>query len=419
MLKKLRRRYVAISMSIICMVLISFYLMTCLMFFLSLSYDVRTTLQKFSSASVSSSLPQIGANNEDNSGFALHSGSVCVIEVKEFGSIAILDFSRANMDEAILSEAVSYALNSDSEFGHISKFNLFYDKTKIDFGSRIAFADSTQYYAYMRTFTVDGAVLIFISVLFLWWIMRFLAKLSLKPVEKAWVQQKNFIGDASHELKTPLTVILTNSGILKSHKDDTVENQIKWVDSTYEEATYMKELVDKLLLLAKTDNMSQKNMFVDVNLSELAMQLALQYEPVAFEKGVMLFSDIDKDIFIKGDSVALNQIIHILLDNAIKYSGENGEVTLSLKRRPGYSLGKKSGYVYLSTRNTGTPIPSEDIPHLFERFYRSDKARTSGSGYGLGLSICKNLASLHKADISVSSDAEKGTVFTVRFKQKS
>lgn len=417
MLKKLRRRYVAISMSIISIVLISFYLMTCLMFFMTLTYDVRTTLQKFSSSSVAPSFPQIGANQDDNSGFFLHSGSVCVVEVKEFGSISILDFSRANMDESILSEAVAYAMNTNADFGHIPKFNLFYDKTSIGFGARIAFADSTQYYSYMRTFAIDGAILICISSLFLWMIVRFLAKISLKPVEKAWAQQKNFIGDASHELKTPLTVILTNSGILRSHKSDTIENQMKWINSTYEEANYMKELVDKLLLLAKTDNMSQKNMFVNVNLSELAMRLTLQYEPLAYEKGIMLFSDIDKEIYIKGDSVALNQIIHILLDNAIKYSGENGEVSLSLKRRPG-AIGKKYGYVYLSTRNTGKPIPAEDIPHLFERFYRSDKARTSGSGYGLGLSICKNLATLHNADISVSSDELKGTVFTVKFKYK-
>lgn len=416
MLKKLRRRFVAISMSIICAVLMTFYLFTVALFFVTMTFDLRAVLQKYSASPELNTLPIIGENDEDDSIFALYSGNVCVVEVKELGSIAILEFSRVNIDDAILSKAVSYALNTEYEFGHINSVNLFYSKTKIDFGYRIAFADSTQYYTYMKTFFVDGAILIFLTLLFFWGIMRFLAKMCLRPVEKAWTQQKNFIADASHELKTPLTVILTNSGILKSHKADTVENQIKWIDSTYEEANHMKELVDKLLLLAKTDNMSQNHMFTDVDLSELSMQLALQYEPVAFEKGVMLLSDIDRNIHIKGDSVALNQIIHILLDNAIKYSGENGEVTLSLKHRQSYSLRNRNGYIYLSTRNTGTPIPEEDIPHIFERFYRSDKARTSGSGYGLGLAICKNLAQLHNADISVISNEEKGTVFTVKFK---
>ncbi len=416
MLKKLRRRFVAISMSIICAVLVVFYLFASAVFFVSMTIDMRSVLQTFSASSEGAALPQIGEGDEDGSLFALHSGNVCVVEVKEIGTIAILDFSRANMDEAIVSRAVAKVLQSDFEFGHINELNLFYNKTNLTFGSRIAFADSTQYFAYLRVIIVDGIILILMATVFLWGIMRFLAKMCLKPVEKAWEQQKNFIADASHELKTPLTVILANSGILKSHKDDTINDRIQWVDSTYEEATHMKELVDKLLLLAQTENTSRKNLFTDVDLSELSMQLALQYEPVAFENGVMLFSDIDKDIHIQGDSVALNQIIHILLDNAIKYAGMEGEVTLSLKKRHSYSLKRNTGFIYLSARNTGTPIPEEDLPHLFERFYRSDKARTSGGGYGLGLSICKNLASLHNADISVSSDSEKGTVFTVKFK---
>lgn len=417
MLKKLRRRFVAVAMAIICGVLVTFYLLSCSALFIALTADVRSVLRSYSNSSVSTVIPDIGSRDEDDSILSFHSGNVCVVEVKELGSIAILDFSRANMDEAILSRAVTYVLKSDYTFGHVSELNLFYNKTDIMGGSRIAFSDSTQYFSYLKTVLIDGVVLITISAMFLWIIIRFLANVCLKPVERAWEQQKNFIADASHELKTPLTVILTNSGILKSHPDGQVAEQMQWIDSTYEEASHMKELVEKLLLLAKTDNMSRKNMFTDVNFSEIAMQLSLQYEPVAFEKGVMLYSDIDKDIHINGDSVALNQIIQILLDNAIKYSGDEGEVTLSLKKRQYYSFGKKSaGYVYLTTRNTGTPIPEEDIPHLFERFYRSDKARTAGSGYGLGLAICKNLAQLHNAEISVTSDIEHGTVFTVKFK---
>lgn len=416
MLKQLRRRFVAISMSIVCSVLAFFYLMSCTVLFISLTADMRSVLKTYSESSSITGIPEIGGRDENDSSFSLHSGNVCVVEVKELGSVSILDFSRANMDEAILSRAVTSAMKSEYAFGHINELNLFYNRTDYPFGSRIAFSDSTQYFQYLKSILVDGAILIFFSSVFLWLIMRFLAKVSLRPVEKAWLQQKNFIADASHELKTPLTVILTNSGILKSQPELPVAQQMQWIDSTYEEATHMRELVENLLLLAKTDNMSRKNMFTDVNLSDLAMQLSLQYEPVAFEKGVILYSDIDKDIHINGDAVALNQIIQILLDNAIKYSGDRGEVTLSLRKRHTHSFRRSTGYVYLSTHNTGEPIPEEDIPHLFERFYRSDKARTSGGGYGLGLAICKNLAELHNADITVNSDAHHGTTFTVKFK---
>ena len=418
MLNKLRRRFVAISMSIILVVLAFFYIVTGAVFFVTITLDMKSVLQTYSASPESLFSPQIGINDAQSSLFAVHSGNVCVVEVKEFGRIAILDFSRADMSEATVSRAVSYAMDNDSDFGHISSLGLFYHKYDFIAGTRIAFADSTQYFQYLKVILFDGGIFLMLSSLLLWAIMRFLASMCLKPVEKAWEQQKNFIADASHELKTPLTVILTNNGIIQSHSDETVESQMQWINSTGEEAVHMRELVEKLLLLAKTDNMSRKNQFSDVNLSDIAMQSALQFEPVAFENGVTLVTDIEKDIYIRGESVALNQIVHILLDNAVKYAGVGGEAVLTLKKRRSYHLRRFIGYdILLSAKNTGTPIPGEDIPHIFERFYRSDKARTSGGGYGLGLSICKNLASLHGADIDVSSDMINGTKFTVTFKK--
>jgi len=417
MLNRLRRRFVAISMSIILMVLAFFYMVTGAVFFVTITLDMKSVLQTYSASPELVFAPQIGVKDDRNSVFALHSGNVCVVETKELGHITILDYSFADMDEATVTRAVSYALENDNDFGHINSLNLFYHKHAFGNGTRIAFADSNQYFQYLEVILFDGGVFLMLASLFLWAIMRFLASMCLKPVEKAWEQQKNFIADASHELKTPLTVILTNNGILQSHKDETVESQMQWIHSTGEEASHMRELVEKLLLLAKTDNMSRKNLFEDVNLSDIAMQSALQFEPVAFEKGVSLVTDIEKDIYIKGDAVAINQIVHILLDNAVKYAGVGGEAVLTLKKKRAYHLKRFIGYdIYLSAKNTGAPIPEEDMPHIFERFYRSDKARTSGSGYGLGLSICKNLASLHGADIDVTSDAENGTVFTVIFK---
>lgn len=418
MLNKLRRRFVAISMSIILMVLAFFYILTGAVFFVTITLDMKSVLQTYSSSPESLFSPQIGVNDAQSSLFALHSGNVCVVEAKEFGRITILDFSRADMDENTVSMAVGIALENENDFGHINSLSLFYHKYNFLSGTRIAFADSTQYFQYLRVILFDGGIFLLLSLLFLWAIMRFLASMCLKPVERAWEQQKNFIADASHELKTPLTVILTNNGIIQSHKEESVESQMQWINSTGEEASHMRELVEKLLLLAKTDNMSRKNQFEDVNISDIAMQSALQFEPVAFEKGVTLVTDVDRDIFIKGDPVAINQIVHILLDNAVKYAGIGGEAVLSLKKRRSYHLKKFIGYdILLSAKNTGAPIPEEDLPHIFERFYRSDKARTTGGGYGLGLSICKNLASLHGADIDVSSDMINGTKFTVTFKK--
>lgn len=409
MLKKLKRRFVAISMLLVGIVLIFFYLMTCSVIIFTVNSDIENVLQDYSSMTIIDTFHNIGNRELDDNLLAQFSGNVCVVSVSEItGTIDILDFSRARMDNTVLENAVNIVMSSDNEFGNIYSLNLFYYRNQSILGTKIAFADSTQYITYLQELMIAGGIIFVGALVFLFIISNILANMSLKPVEKAWLQQQNFIADASHELKTPLTVILTNGNILQSHKNETIDDQMKWIESTNEEASHMKDLVDKLLLLAKTDNMRQNNLFSDVDLSEVCERASLQFEPVAYEKGVELKTMIEPGVQLKGDATALNQILHILLDNAVKYAGLGGTVELSMT--------KKQNYAYLSVKNTGTPIPPEDIPHIFERFFRSDKARTSGSGYGLGLAICKNLAELHKADISVTSNALTGTLFTVRFR---
>ena len=184
----------------------------------------------------------------------------------------------------------------------------FYKNTTLN-GTRIAFANASQYASYLWRLLVRGAVLCVLAIILIYIMSRFLARTFIKPVEKAWAQQQNFIADASHELKTPLTVILANTNILQEHKADTVEEQYKWIESTQVEATHMKELVDKMLILAKSDNMKVNNMFSDVDMSELATRLCLQFEPIAFENGVVLNTDIDDGIKVHGDQTL--SLIHI------------------------------------------------------------------------------------------------------------
>lgn len=409
MLKKLKRRFIAISMSLVTVVLMMFYLTICAAVVVKFNNDIEQVLRDYANATILDVVPSIGDSDKNNSMIAQYSGNVCVVNVSGIsGVIQVMDISRANINADVLEFAVNSVLRSGGTFGHINGLNLFYCKSQSLIGTQIAFADSTQYFSYLESMLVAGGCLCVVAIVILFFISNGLANMCLKPVERTWKQQQDFIADASHELKTPLTVILTNSNILQAHKDDTIENQLKWVDSTNEEATHMKELVDKLLLLAKTDNFRQNNKFSDVDMSELTTRLSLQFEPVAYEKGVALNTEIEQGIHLKGDATALNQIVHILLDNAVKYAGLGGEAFLYLSKR--------QNYVYLSAKNTGAPIPPEDLPHIFERFYRSDKSRTSGSGYGLGLAICKNLAEQHKADITVTSNEASGTVFTVRFR---
>ena len=407
MIKKLKHRVVAISMVLVSVAVALFYLMGCAAIALMCRMEVQNVLEDSADVNAFNFLPSFDSGNME--GYGLYYGNICVVNYNTVdNSIRIMEGSSAFLNDDLLVSAVQASLKGNEPFNELIDLGLFSYRSETTFGYNIAFTTTAQYRSQMGSVLIGGSCAFVLTVFALYLINLFIAGISLKPVQRTWEQQQNFIADASHELKTPLTVILTNSNILMAHQDDTVREQLKWIDSTNEEATHMKDLVDKLLILAKTDNMQKNKLFSSVEFSDLAMRLALQFEPVAFEKGVLIETNIEDGIRIEGDQTALNQIVHILLDNAVKYAGIGGKVELTLKR--------KQKYVYLSTRNTGAPIPPEDRPHVFERFYRSDKARTSGNGYGLGLAICKNLADLHKAEIGVTSDETDGTVFTVRFR---
>ena len=412
MLKKLRRRFTALWMGIITFGLVFFYFMITGILFLRVTSGVQSTLRNYSSeAYVSSSyeLGSRGANEAEN--YAIDPRSICVVSSSADGMQIFVEPGMGHMEADTLEDSVRYVRNGESTFGVIMKYNLFYYKTDLgERGCRIAFADASRYYNYLRDILVYDGVIFLIILLVFYFITSRLSAVFIKPVEKAWEQQQNFIADASHELKTPLTVILANTDILLSHKDETIEAQEKWIESTNEEAVHMKDLVDKMLYLAKSEAMKTPRIDSRVNISELVTKFVLQFEPVAFESGVVIESDVSENITIRADHTAVNQIIHILIDNAVKYAGLGGKVDVRLR--------KVKNTVYLSTRNTGDPIPPEDLPHIFERFYRSDKARTAGTGYGLGLAICKSLAESQNATVSVTSDAENGTEFTVQFKKQ-
>ena len=192
------------------------------------------------------------------------------------------------------------------------------------------------------------------------------------------------------------------------HPDDTVASQQEWLESTREEGGRMKKLIDDLLFLAKSDADRMPITLTDINFSDLVFGCALTYEPVAFEKGILVDSQIEPDLMAHADEGQMKQLVMILLDNACKYCSEKGTITVTLK--------KQQSDLMLSVNNPGEPIPAENLPHLFERFYRLDESRTSqkAGGHGLGLSIAKTIAELHKGSIEAASTLEEGTTFTVK-----
>ncbi len=352
---------------------------------------------------------EIGGHNGGD-GNGPFSQNAVVVFVDSDGNIKASYQENVYMSQTALKNAVDIVCDGTQSSGRISSMDLYYLKESYVDGSKIAFADST-YLERLTNRTILASVLLFmVSMVIFFFISLLLARYALRPVQKAWDQQQQFVADASHELKTPLTVILANNNILLSHKKDTVEKQQHWIESTEEEASHMRKLVDDMLFLAKSDNTQVKLVMSDMDISEIIQNAFLQFEPVAFEKKVTLDQEIEKGVFCRCDPVQIRQLAHILLDNACKYAGEEGKVCLRLK--------KQNDSIIFSVSNTGESIAGEDMPHIFERFYRSDKARTREGGYGLGLAIAKSIVSRHGGKIEVKSSAEKGTEILVTLSQQ-
>ncbi len=232
----------------------------------------------------------------------------------------------------------------------------------------------------------------------------------MKPIEKSWSQQQQFVSDVSHELKTPTAVILANASILKMN-DDLGEDR-KWVDYISIEAERMKNLIENLLFLSKSDFSKSEFVFSTVKMDELVFGSTLPYEAVLFENGknVTLSTKIEDNCNVLGDEGQLKQLVNILIDNAVKYSLDDSEIKVSVAKE----TKNNKNYVALRVNNKSETISEDDLEKIFQRFYKVDKARTrTGESYGLGLSIAKEVVSNHKGKISVKSNDEDGTTFKV------
>ena len=328
------------------------------------------------------------------------------VVVKADGTYQREDVFGAEIDDEVLAQAGEKATGAKRESGTLRSAGLAWRRIAApEGGTRVAFASTDHLRQSMRqTALVSGAASL-IGLLLFFGVSYLLAGVVIRPTAEAWEQQKRFVADASHDLKTPLTVILANADILREQPEKTVGEQMQWVNGTAEEAERMRGLVNEMLELARSED-RRAVALAPLSVSDLCERTVLQFEPVAFEKGVELEAEIAPDVVIPAHEESFVRLLHILVDNAVKYSprGETVKITLA----------PRGNGTELSVRNGGAPIAPEDLPHLFERFYRADKARSVG-GFGLGLSIAKQLAGNMKGKIAVTSNERDGTVFTVRF----
>ena len=298
-------------------------------------------------------------------------------------------------DTAELEEILTDCLRQEEDEGTIRSYGLRYLRRDLGLYLRMAFVDMSMEQATMREIMGSYLQIGAAALLLLLGVSILLARWATAPVARAWQQQRQFLSDASHELKTPLTVILSNAELLEAAPLG--ERPARWADNIRSEAKRMRSLVEEMLTLARADNAVRSAVMAETSLSDLATDCVLAFEPVAFEAGKPLESDVAPDVTVLGDGDKLRQLVGVLLDNAIKYGRDGGTITLTLRRTDRQAR--------LTVSNPGDPIPPDQLRRLFERFYRADASRGEQSGFGLGLPIAASIASEHRGTLKAESDA--------------
>ena len=352
---------------------------------------------------------------ESNEADELSLADNAVVKVYVSSSGTVVDGNDAYAEANVTTDIqglVTMIMQKEGSRGTLEEEHIAWARKDLEsWGYSVVLVDTTQRDSALKSQAFSSVLIFLVAMLALFAASWWLSSWALKPVEDAWDRQRRFIADASHELKTPLTVILANTQILQN--DNSIQDSsMRWVDSTEDEASRMNELVSELLELARADEASQAGTssvmaYTDVDFSEMVEAATLEFDAVAFERGSFIESDIEPNIHVMGDRSWLERAVKGLIDNATKYADEGSTVRVSLKRE-----GKRVVY---AVNNRGTVIDAEDIKHIFDRFYRTDRARSRSDtgGFGLGLAIAKSIVEAHGGTISATSNALEGTTFTI------
>lgn len=312
-------------------------------------------------------------------------------------------FITTNMSDTYTADEIYFAASRLTANESNSGFyrDMMYEITRDDLHTVIVLVDLSGEISFLTSLFRMSVAIVIISLIFVFIFSYYLSRWAIKPVKTALENQRRFISDASHELKTPLAVISANADVLES---EIGEN--KWLSNIKNQAEDMSSLVFDLLDLAKMDETVDELVLSQFDLSNVVLSKSLEFECTAFESGKTFEQNITDGIIYRGNEEAIRHLVTILIDNAIKHSDEKGIIRVTLTS----SGNKKIFQVY----NTGNGIRNSEKNKIFERFYRSDESRSkSTGGYGLGLSIAKAIVDAHNGTITVDGVEDKWISFTV------
>ena len=400
MIKRLRTKIVIIITAILALaVLIIMFLINSIVQFRSNQQIIQRleTIATADGRQIKMNAYHFGSNQAENNTFSFY------VKLDRYNTLLELGYnSKAIIDNDVIIGFAEAALETEKRTGYLDDYAfLISDKP---YGTIIVFSDASSILQQNSNLTVItsligvGAIIIFyiIAMVLSFWLV--------KPVSETFEKQKLFISNASHELKTPLAVIIASADALESNPSER-----KWLDNIKSESDRMNKLIADLLELAKSEEVNDTSQFAEGNLSKLVEKSALTFESVMFEKGVTLSDNIQDNIMFNMNEYKIQQLVTILLDNAVKHSEKGSGILVELKQDKD---------IILSVTNKGEGIPAGDEEKIFERFYRADESRNRNENrYGLGLAIAKNIVLSHNGTISAKS--ENGyTTFKAVFKVK-
>ena len=298
-------------------------------------------------------------------------------------------------DEAMLRELIQTAWTSHRPMGVIEEYNLRYYRVETPASRCLVFSDISSEQATLSGLRTTCLIIGGISFFVFLWASVVLSKWAVKPVEQAWKQQREFVASASHELKTPLTVIMTNAELMQDPAYG-ADKRAAFLDSILTMSRQMRGLIEQMLELARADSGATELGMSPMNLSQTISLALLPFEAVFFEQGLTLSSQLEPDIQVQGAESQLRQVVEILLDNAQKYAYPNTGVEVTLRRRG-------RGHCVLTVSNQGDPMSPQELRDIFKRFYRADPARSRTGSFGLGLSIAQGIVTRHRGKIWAES----------------
>lgn len=387
MIKRLRLTFLWVSMALITLLLALILVLVCRFTWEGMKEQAVTSLQN-----AAENFGHSGPQGLTGGPVRPDSQPCFVLSVDPKGQLEAVGSSYYDLtDTDALQQILEAASKSNKPTGVLTEHSLLYCRVESGPGVRYAFIDISAELSAMRVLIISCVAIGVAAFVLFFAMMLALSRWMVRPVEEAWSRQRQFVADASHELKTPLTVIMTNAELLQSseYPDDTKQ---RFAVSIHTMSVQMRGLVEGLLDMARIDNGTNLRAPKPLDMSLLVEEAALPFEAVYFEAGRSLEMDIEPGVTLTAEESELRRVVEILLDNGCKYSRAGTAVELKLSRQ-GHNR------VQLRVASWGESLTAQQCRDIFQRFYRADQARKMNHSYGLGLSIAQSIVAAHKGKI--------------------